>query len=1325
MTSRGIRLASIAAFLLVGVGGYFFYSVFAAQGRPGTPLAQAPLNAQQQVPPAFIMAVDDSGSMDSEILVPTNDGAVWWNTTNRSFFGLDRNNNSSPGLLNFNQSGNADATWKKYIYLFPFGHTGADGDGRVYTDAAHDHYALPPISTYGWARSPDVNMAYFDPTETYQPWVGHDGRPLQSVDDIDPVTGQSAPGRAPADPMRGDRRLDLTADFTFTGANQRFMFYGEMVIPQGTRYASVTCSDGGAVANQSSDPQEGGFRIASQNRPVTRTGANSRCGVGIRYFPATFYILETRAAAVAGEIGYLPSAIVNDGAATPNGAPLRRFEIRPSNFESGRYQETIDNFANWFTYYRKRHLGVRAGLSLAFNDQHLRIRAGYFKINDRNTVAMRRMNDPVGREQLYNSFLNHSGAGGTPNKEAVFHIGRQFERAYQRDVSPVQLSCQRNYGMLFTDGFSNVWTGAGVGNVDGAAANASVFHTSLRDGQSNTMADIAARFYLGLTVSGLPNDGPVPVAPSCSSASPNPRDDCQSNPHMNLYGVTLGAQGLIYGRPEHQAEMNDPFANPPAWPTQFFNRHPSAVDDLWHATLNSRGRFINASTPAALVRAMELVIRDVSTGQSPSGSVAVSGARIGVGSLAVTPRYDGTDWSGTLSADRVSINESTREAVFDTIWEASTRMPSHSERNVLFASGTDVLRFSPITSSSDLALADLCTNSLAFCSPADIALLGVDRDQSINYLLGQRDLELSRGAGQLRDRSSPLGDIVNSTPVVSAPTDDYGYRFLGENQSGVNLGAGYADYLTLKRAAAEARRYMVYVGANDGMLHAFDGGMTAAMAQDNTYDSAGGREKFGYIPATALGHMGNLLFPQTELAQEPPLFRHRYYVDGPVTVSDAYFTGGYSNGWSTVLVGTSGAGGRSVFALDVSRASRQVGSFSASDRLWEISDLDTSLNEDVRRNIGHVLGRPVIVPVKDDSGDVSWKAIFGNGYNSQNGRAVLFLVDIGTGSPTIRMIEAVESGSGVPAGPNGLGNIVAVDRWREGPGGALNVAGRDGFADTVYAGDQKGALWKFDLRNSTTSSVSVPLFVTLADSSGHRQPIIGGITATAGPVGGTMLYFGTGSFSFEGDQFGVSTQSLYAVNDVAQGQPTARLTRSNLNGQIASGTTSVRTLEAGAGATATVHGWYIDLRPGERFVGYPSIAAGVVFLPTYLPDQNTSPCAVGGANWIFGLNARTGAAALSNVYSEPGGDALFGSGTAAVELVDQGTGDSISSPIRDVAVQVVPRLGTGGEPDDPTDPGAPPDPPDGSTCWMLVSAPGAAPMYRPYPCGRQSWRQIQ
>ena len=89
------------------------------------------------------------------------------------------------------------------------------------------------------------------------------------------------------------------------------------------------------------------------------------------------------------------------------------------------------------------------------------------------------------------------------------------------------------------------------------------------------------------------------------------------------------------------------------------------------------------------------------------------------------------------------------------------------------------------------------------------------------------------------------------------------------------------------------------------------------------------------------------------------------------------------------------------------------------------------------------------------------------------------------------MIEAIESGTNLPSGSNGLGNIVVVDRWG---GTGQNARVRDGLADTVYGADKRGVIWKFDLRGTTAPTV--PLFTT----NTHVDPPTAGPTASRSPV---------------------------------------------------------------------------------------------------------------------------------------------------------------------------------------------------------------------------------
>ncbi|PPV04740.1 PilY1 protein [Xanthomonas bromi] len=1001
---------------------------------------------------------------------------------------------------------------------------------------------------------------------------------------------------------------------------------------------------------------------------------------------------------------------------------MRRYRILRDNYSnSDDYDAASKSFANWFQYHRNRILSIIGSESRTLaNVDNMRV--GYFTINKRTQPTMYNIGDDNSRAALFQQIYRLIPNGGTPNRVAVEYLGQQFKRT--GDGAPVLRACQKNGGMLFTDGYTNTNAQASPNVPSGAYGNADSSGTvnfpasPFADGYSETIADIAASYYSGantplVTGQGFAG-GLVPVDEKCATLDKASagwkRLDCQKDLHMNFYAITLGAQGNIYE--VNQAATSDPYANTPNWNA---NGDPLAdddgrvIDELWHATINSRGQFINAKSPNEVTAAMRRVLSAASAANSPSGTLALTGARIGAGSLTVTPEYqirnNGTDWSSTLKANQVSVDPDTREARFTPLWEASAQMPDAKARNVYFNDGSNVRKFDGTT----ISLSGLCGLSMtlysgqALCSQSDLTSLGATALTSANYLLGDRSGEVQQG-GKFRDRSTVLGDIVNSTPVISAPVDDYGYRGLGGT-----LGTSYTNYLNSKRN----KGYMVYAGANDGMLHGFDGGMDGAGA----VTGSGGRERFAYVPATSYGHMGNLLLPyQTTKSSTLPNFDHRYFVDGPIAVGDTY----YNNAWQTTLVGTTGAGGRGVFALDVTNPA----SFGVGSRLWEINDL--SGEAAVRANIGHVLSKPVIVPVRATNGTVSWKAIFGNGYASANGKAVLFVVDIGTSStPTIRMIEATEAGTSI-SGNNGLGNLIVLDRIDNltiDPLTNKPARTRDGYADTVYAADLRGAIWKFDL-TSTATAVTVPAFTTGTYSEGgltYRQPITGGLQAASGENGGVLVLFGTGSFSFDKDNQASSalqTQSLYGFTDQVDGVTSTALTRANLTPYSVSNDTpgSIRSLQQGTAPSSSL-GWYVDLPAGERFVGYPELVSGILLMPTYSPLAISSGCSPDGVNWLFGLNPRTGVGALSGVRMGGIGGSTLADGSAGISLNTGG-----NAPVKDVGVSVVPRL----EPKvNPKDGSAAPTVPPGSGCWMIVSVAGAPPMYVPYPCGRQSWRQLQ
>lgn len=1255
MASRRNRWFTAAAVGTLVAGGWLAYSLMAKQGQ-GT-LAQQPLNIQSPTAPAFLMALDDSGSMLWEVLNNTRDGVYRWvdagSTTRSTGFYNTTTRNPWPF---------GEGTGLNYYYLTP--PYGRSGDA-----------AMPPFDAYGFARAAEINSAYFDPRDTYPTWKN--GRSDPALRDYKTINPESAPvdPRPNGSPGLKTNTINLTKDFAQTGANWRFTFRRGMFIPGGTLIEADRC--GLSNSDTSGNAPDGFWRVKASG--FTIDNANNGCQAAVGFYPATFFTTERLPA----DYGYsaTPLAVTNPTHGRPG--TLYKYEIRSANFSStAKYNAAMQNFANWFSFYRTRREALIGAASNALQET-TNLRVGWFRINSRTNAVMYSMDDETQKRALLYDIQRYMAASGsTPNRSAAVHLGNQFKRVRSSSDNnpPVLLSCQKNAGMLFTDGYINE-----------------------TDNKQRMVLGVAP-FYDGSLVPSIETNS-VPVPSECSSASPDPALDCKKHLHMNFYGVTLGTKGAQFGVTYQPTASKpwilnpDPYATVPRFDTATQDLVPAAVDEMWQATLYTRGEMVNATNATDITAAMRRIISNVSRGATPSGTRSLTGARIGDGSLSVEPFYEatnnGTDWYGRLSAYTLGVDPESRGVVSTLAWEASSKFPSAATRNVWFWRNGAALRFN----ATNVSLANLCSKPAGLyagqlrCNNADLTALAGTNTAAVSYLLGNTAGEV-RNNGRLRDRTTVLGDIINSTPVLSAPTDDHGYRAL----PGV-LGSRYATYLATKRAD---RRYMVYAAANDGMLHAFDGGRGA----EGSMDADGGKELFGYIPSTSIGHMGNLLVPYDSRKENDQSFEHRYFVDGPIVVGDTYD----GTAWTTSLVGTAGAGGRSVFALDVSNPA----AFDQSRLLWEINDFDAQLSEAVRRNIGHVLGKPVIVPTKNNDGSVSFKAIFGNGYESASGRAVLFIVDMVAGrTPTISMQVAEETGDGLPAGRNGLGNVVVVDRWT---GSTQETRGRDGFADTVYAADQRGAVWKFDLRG--TSAPSRPLFTTQvhrdSDTLNYRQPIMGGLTATTGASGGVLLLFGTGSFAYTEDGRDTSVQSLYGVNDIELGQPTTTLTAANLRSIAVTEIDGVRTLTMDT-PPENSRGWTVALPAGERMVGTPAVTAGVVFMPTYVPNQAVG-CSVDGSNYLFGLQASTGAAALGRVrFNTPDGQTA-GAGAAAVPLSTGG-----NAPVRDVTTAVVPRLGL---PVKQEDDELPPDPPD-EVCRMQISVAGAPPMYLPYPCGRQSWRQIQ
>jgi len=853
------RLEKLFVALVVGLFGF----TAGAPAQADLNLSQSPLFLITPVQPSLVMAVDDSGSMDAEILLDTNDGALWWN-----------DGFTSSGNIRFN--GN-----EKYFYLFP---NGTGSDGRTLSDGSN-HFAVPPLPQYAYVRSPEFNGVYFDPRTNYPPW------PSEGTQTF----GDANPAAAKADPVRGSQLWDLTTPQRSDNDNWTFRFQDEMVIPSGT---VIKESDLDNCSTLDGDFENWASVTTSEviNENV--------CNIAIEYFPATFWLSVDNPLPV--DFGFTGEPIF--GGQAPNGSPMLGYEIKPGNFAAGKYDEAIQQFANWFQYYRKRVHLARAAMGRSFKDTSF-LRLGYTTINDRNTVDMKDLSVQGDREDYFDWQYDLRGSGGTPNTRAVRHIGQQFENTGEN--APILQSCQRNFGMLVTDGFYSDSV-SGAGNADGGSGSP-LAGTVLADSMSNTIADWAYSFYNTRFRASDFEAGQVPVPSACAQANPSLTLDCNEDLHMNFFGVMLGAKGRIFGRDE--TIMQDPFNNPPDWPTSIPSRDPSTIDDVWHAALNTRGEAFSATRPDELVEALTSVLSEIASRIEPVG-VSATSTRLDEDTQFFESELDSTTWSGNLRAIEASDGS--------VNWNAESALPA--TRTIKTSIGGAGENFT-----TSAAIRDALFDNTGPINAAEITR----QNQIINYLRGDQDNE--QPDGPLREREGVIGDIANSRPTFVGPV----------NEGWGRLDSGYLDYVNGEKQSLN----LVLVGANDGMLHAFD--------------SDSGVEQFAYIPSMVHGNLAQLADPD---------YVHRFYVDGQIGVGDIQ-----GSGWTTVGVAGLGAGGKGIFALDLK----------TEEVLWEI-DAD---HPEVGDKIGHIFGKPVVTRAGD-----RWVAIFGNGYNSADGTAGLIVADILTGN---------------------------------------------------------------------------------------------------------------------------------------------------------------------------------------------------------------------------------------------------------------------------------------------------------------------------------------
>jgi type IV pilus assembly protein PilY1 len=1310
-------------------------------------LAPKPLFLGGNAEPNIMFDIDDSGSMDWEMLVSdVPSGLPRWSSSSQSFFDSDGD---------FFTSGSV------YAYNFPNGRS-YTYNGKKMVGDADQYYSVPPVDAYAFSRSPDYNPAYYDPSATYIPWPSYGGYTFPNSSPtaakFEPISAFSSAGTIDLTATRSSGSSEETFRIqtgmvcdnfgtTSCASNANIPYYPATYYTKDVSPASsyIYTTDPGFDSSNSvlleledgvitspmywanHGPASGGSYIGTNNgetdymttptSPATVKVAFTMTGtVNIwirRYFWSSnndsFWInlkdhdetditeylsnrfvtqsgqswlewnghdniqsswqwekyatvnlngssheltLMLRESASYGDVVLVtqnltstpegvvtlsapgpavppetrscdsvspshyrdfvadPLAFTGVDAIGPDGSCLKKVEIKSSTptysigeSYSRTYADEIQNFANWFTYYRRRHQSMRGGVAAALEGVS-GIRTGMFWFNKRQNVTMGSFDSaevPTGSghvEKFLKAHYERVQWAGTPTRQSLDYAGYQYSRT--GSGAPITASCQRNFTLVFTDGFANDIPGNSVGNTDNDTGSYSGV-APYTDSYSNTLADIAMKYYKNNLRPDL-NSGLSPVSTGCAVATPDPSLDCNSDLHMNTYAIGLNATGDIIGKTHFT--VADAYATPPTWIDPTDSSGPVQADDFYHAAVNGRGEIFNASTPDGLKTALQDAVIDILEAASEGGasSVAFNTSTLKSSSIVMAASFNAAQWSGELEGLNL---DATTGAITTTAWKASEELDAMDPDD----------RFIFTYNGSSGTLFNWASLSPTQKNDLNMGPSGADANGSarLDYIRGDRSLE----GTSFRTRDSVLGDIVHSSPV-----------FVGKPELGYPdtspFGAAGDRYSSYKVAQAD-RDQVVYVGANDGMLHGF-------LTEDVGLKSAGS-EIMAYIPNSIYSDQA-----QTGLHYYTDTnYSHRNYVDGTPIAADVYINGA----WKTLLIGTLRGGGKGLYALDVTDPTTFTDANVSQKVVWEFTDSDHS-------DLGYITDKPVVAMMNNNK----WAVIFGNGYGSSATKLFILYIEAGAdGSWSSSDYEVLETGTA-------SGGLSAP---------ALADMDANGTVDRIYAGDLAGNMWVFDVTASNDNSwgsaykqgsTEKPLFTTASNQPITASPVLAlnpnvGDTLTNAP--NVLVLFGTGQYLVGGDVANNDIQSFYAVWDSG----TDELVQSDLEPRTITNASGYRTTTGDAvdweGTTSQQYGWYMNFNVSgddkERVVLAPNVRAYTVFFNTLIPSADS--CSSGGRGYLMSVDLRDGFTPSKPIFDSNGDNLVDDSDTAySGEMLD-------------------------------------------------------------------------
>lgn len=905
------------------------------------------------------------------------------------------------------------------------------------------------------------------------------------------------------------------------------------------------------------------------------------------------------------------------------------------------------NFANWYQYHSLRYLKGKTLLSQTLHS-----------LPDEMRLAWQTSQSSAIESTTSNSYVRELGAAGvkaalydwlegitprsndsSPVREAMVRAGDFFsdgsaDNAYEIEPGSnatgddQELACRSNYHFLISSGSYDEGGSIAIADSDNTAGDLpdgeryevnAEFSKIFPGSGANTLADIAFHYWRSDLRTDLDNSVPYflnspEVALSNISDQDywNPAYDVATWQHMTNFIVGFGPGNFD---PINSANYADLMTGAQTWADPLTGSSENKVDDLWHAAINSRGRYFSIFSADGLSSALSSLPTVLEYRESSAASVSATSGSLSSGGALFQVGFDTSDWSGfvkryPLSTGLGADSDACHSQATGTLCDVSAEVEPGSISN------WDVRKvFTLDPSQTSIGSKGVALMGGASAHWGDLSATqtsDVGTADKLDYLLGDESNEIING-GTLRTRSPSqrtLGAIVHSPPqfVGNGKTADGAYKILYPDSISPNA-PPHSDYLL----SIAGREEMLYVSANDGMLHAY----RYEVAQSGTESLT---EKFAYLPDALFPHLNDY---------SNPTYTYRGLIDGDLATGDAF----YNDAWHTVLVGAFRQGAKGLFALDITKAS----GFDSSDVLWEYSPRTSTNN-----NLGHIYGDISIVKTHaTHSGNPQvWAAVIGNGYNSVTGNAALIVVDMASGE-TIATIDTGiglnETGSApsqanrVASLNNGLGSPFLVD-FNQG-------SAPDFVVDYAYAGDLYGNLWRFDLKDSNPANWSAKLLFTAnANQAITAQPVV-----SRNPRNGQiMVYVGTGKYlETSDDQLSSNDpiQSIYGLVERFEQTPSLvspshLATQSILADQASGGGTKARLIsqnpvhyfsETGLPSNPAQDGylgWKLNLASGERIIYQPVSRSGVIAVASTKPAVDA--CESGGSSWLMALDAHSG-----------------------------------------------------------------------------------------------------